>query len=131
MTTALTITERAAVAKADEFHIGNGFQCLTDRALSTIKTHRREFVRMSHRDIYGTVTQRKFYPTISRNRCLLADVITGSLYDAMTGRCLSSSQMRLVVATANPLATAKPKRVRKATEAREAEGWTNEKRMAA
>jgi hypothetical protein len=131
MTTALTIPERAAAAKSDEFQIGKGFQCLSERALSGIQSKRREFVRMKHSDISGVITKRNFYPTVVKDRCLLVDVITGTLYDAMTGRCLSSSQMRLVVATANPLAAAKPKRVRKATEAREAQGWTNEKRRAA
>lgn len=126
MTATLTLPERA-----DDFTLGKGFLCLTERALSGIQTKKREHVRMKHCDIYGAVTQRRFYPAIASGRCLLADVVTGTLYDAMTGRCLSSTQSRLVAATANPLAAAKPKRARKPTEAREAQGWTNEKRRAA
>lgn len=115
----------------DEFALGAAHQCLSEQALSGLKSKKAQFVPMHHRDIAGFVTTRKFYPTVAKDRCLLADVITGSLYDAMSGRCLSSSQNRLVVATANPLAAAKPKRARKATEARESAQWMNEKRRKA
>lgn len=114
----------------DEFAIGNE-QFISDKALAGLKPKKRDFVRMKHRDIAGVVTTRKFYPTVSKARCLLVDVITGTLYDAMSGRCLSSSQNRLVVATAGQVATAKPKRVRKTTAAREADGWMSDKRRVA
>lgn len=114
----------------DEFAIGNE-QCLSEKALAGLKAKKREFVRMKHRDICGAVTTRKFYPTVAKDRCLLADVITGTLYDAMSGRCLSSSQNRIVVAAAGQAATAKPKRARKTTAAREESGWMNEKRRVA
>lgn len=115
------------MSAADEFALGD-YQCLSEKALAGLEQKKRQFVTMRHRDIAGVVTARKFYPTVAKDRCLLADVITGTLYDAMSGRCLSSSQNRLVVATAQPIATAKPKRARKATEAREESGWMNDKR---
>lgn len=114
----------------DELAIGNE-QCLSEKAIAGLKPKKRDFVRMKHRDICGAVSTRKFYPTVSKERFLLVDVITGTLYDAMSGRCLSSSQNRLVVATAGKVAEAKPKRVRKATAAREESGWMNEKRRVA
>lgn len=116
---------------ADKFAIGASHQCLSEQVLSSVRQKKSQFVTMHHRDISGSVTTRKFYPTVAKDRCLLADVITGTLYDAMSGRCLSSSQNRLVVATAGQVATAKPKRVRKATEARESAKWMNDKRRAA
>lgn len=115
----------------DEFSLGAAHQCLSEQALSSVRQKKAQFVRMRHSDIAGAVTVRKFYPTVAKGRCLLADVITGTLYDAMSGRCLSSSQNRLVVATAQPIAAAKPKRARKDTAAREHEGWMNEARRAA
>lgn len=111
---------------SEEFKLGAGHQCLSEQALSGLKAKKAQFVMMRHSDIFNVIRVRYFYPTVAKGRCLLADVITGTLYDAMSGRCLSSSQNRLVVATAGQVATEKPKRARKAT-ARQAAGWTNRK----
>lgn len=92
---------------------------------------RREHVTMAHRDIYGTVTPRQFVPLLVSGEPMLADVVTGTLYDAQSGDCLSSKQMRLVVATGRAPVVPKPKRARKAIEARQAAGWMNQQREVA
>ena len=112
----------------DEFIISRGFCHLNERQVASLSSKKREFVKMRHRDIYGSITKRKFYPTLISGRCVLADVVTGTMYDAMTGRCLSSQQCALVVAQG--AIEVKPKR-RKSNVAKEAAGWMNEKRRAA
>lgn len=116
--------------KRDEFLVGNAAY-LKQRDVDGLKSKLREWVPMNHCDIYGAVTEKRFLPTISKGRYLLADAITGTLYDATTGVCLSSSQMKLVVATGEAVVTVKPGRKRKTTEAKEAAGWINDKRRAA
>ena len=93
----------------DEFMVGNAAY-LKQRDVDNLKSKRREWVPMNHCDIYGAITEKPFFPTISKGRCLLADALTGTLYDAMTGVCLSTSQMKLVVAAGDAAVTVKQRK---------------------
>lgn len=105
--------------------------CLDERTMQQMSKVRSDCVILKHRDVAGAVTKREMYPLHIRGVAMYADYATGTLYDAMTGRCLSSSQMWIVVATANPVAATNPKRARKVAAASTAAGWTNHKREVA
>lgn len=81
---------------------------LDQASLSRLSSHRREFVALPHRDAFGVVKARKFYPCVIGGVEYHADVVTGSLYEVATGRCATSEQMRVV--TEAPAKAAKPAR---------------------
>lgn len=71
-------------------------QMLTHMSLSAIWPRRAEAVVMPHRDVFGAVTARKFWPCSFKGVAYLADLITGTLYDAASGECCGSKQMAIV-----------------------------------
>lgn len=96
---------------------------LTDRQMQHIKHAPSK--NLAH-DSLGTRSVRTFVPIVHRGRSVYVDVKTYSLYDATTGECLSSRQMRIVFGE-----ELKVTRKRKDKSAREHEGWMNEARRAA
>lgn len=98
---------------------------LSEQSVSRVKLRRKEHVQRPHRDMLGVVTRRAFCAITIKGRAVLADVVTGTLYDAISGACLGSQQMRIVVEAAEPV----PRRKRKA--ASEAAGWMNDTRRTA
>lgn len=97
---------------------------LTDRQMQHIR-HAPGAVRIAH-DSLGTRSVREFLPMTQRGRAVYADVRTGTLYDATTGECLSTRQMRLVLD-----APVKVTRKRKDLSAQGYDGWLNNARRAA
>lgn len=97
---------------------------LTDRQMQHLK-HSADAVNLAH-DSLGTRSVRTFVPAVHRGRSVYVDVKTYTLYDATTGECLSSRQMRIVFGE-----ELKVTRKRKDKSAREHEGWMNDKRRAA
>lgn len=77
-------------------------------SVSLLKSRKREYILLPHRDVFGAVTQRKFFPCQIDGVSYNADVVTGSLYDAKTGQCATSKQMCIV--TEAPAKAAKPAR---------------------
>lgn len=98
---------------------------LLERQMQHVPKHGKDLVRLTH-DSLGTRSVRDFWPTTQRDVPVYVDVKTGTMYDAATGECLSSGQMRIVLD-----AEAKVTRKRKDARAREHDGWMNEARRAA
>lgn len=98
-------------------------QMLTQMSLSAIWPGRAYALTRNHRDVFGRVTSRKFWPCEFGGVSYLADLITGTLYDATSGECCGTKQMAIVAEM-----PAKPKRLKGA---REAAGWNNDSRRAA
>lgn len=69
-------------------------------SVSLLKPSKREFILLPHRDVFGAVTQRKFFACQIDGVSYNADVVTGSLYDAQTGQCATSKRMRVVTGAA-------------------------------
>lgn len=101
--------------------------CLDSLSVDRIKQRKDQHVKRQIRTIDGTTT-RTLCPVSFWGRQQLADVVTGSLYDAQTGQCLTGD--RQLIDEAAP-AEKQPKRKRGTSEAQEAQGWTNAKRRAA
>lgn len=100
---------------------------LTEQSVSRIALRRKEHVAHQHMDVRGDIALRTFCPINIKGQSLLADVKTGTLYDATTGECLGSRQNRIVFN-----ATAQPKKLKHSKHAaREIEGWMNNARRAA
>lgn len=96
---------------------------LDERSTGRIKMRRAEHVVRFHQDIHGVTTRRVFYPLTKRGRALIADIHTGTLYDATTGECLASDQMRIVESMPE-------RKGSKRRAPRELAGWTNERMRA-
>lgn len=94
---------------------------LMERQMQHIK-HASGNVDLMH-DCLGTRSVRTFKPLTHRGQSVYADASTGTLYDATTGDCLSSGQMRILLDV-----PVKATRRRKDTAAREHEGWMNDRR---
>lgn len=73
---------------------------LDQASVSLLKSRKREYILLPHRDVFGAVSQRKFYPCQIGGVAYHVDVVTGSLYDAQTGQCATSKQMRIVTGVA-------------------------------
>lgn len=73
---------------------------LDQASVSLLKSRKREYILLPHRDVFGAVTQRKFFPCVIAGVSYNADVVTGSLYDQKTGQCATSKQMRVVTGAA-------------------------------
>lgn len=97
---------------------------LNERQMQHIR-HATGFVNLAH-DSFGSRSVRTFQRIEHRGHTVYADVVTGTLYDATTGECLSTPQMRLVL-DAPVKATVK----RKDLSAQSYDGWLNDKRRAA
>lgn len=100
---------------------------LTEQSVSRIALRRKEHVAHQHMDVRGDIALRTFCQININGLSLLADVKTGTLYDATTGECLGSRQNRIVFN-----ATAQPRKLKHSKHAaREIEGWMNNARREA
>lgn len=94
-------------------------------SVSRLKSKRRDFVLLPHRDVFGAVSRRRFYACTIAGVAYHADVVTGTLYDAETGRCQTSDRMRIVRE-----ATVAPMR-KTARKSREGTAWQRTEKVAA
>lgn len=99
---------------------------LLERQMSHIPKRGKDIVRLKHQGIEGRVTKRDFWPTFDAGKPVYIDVNTGTKYDAATGECLSTPQMRLVL-SGDAAVTVK----RKDLSAQSYDGWLNDKRRVA
>lgn len=93
-------------------------------SVSLLKSKRRDAIVLPHRDVFGHTAKRRFFPCVIESVEYHADVVTGSLYDAQTGRCATSKQMCLV--TEAPAKAAKPAR-----KPRQGTAWQRTEKVAA
>lgn len=100
---------------------------LMERQMQHIPKRGKDIVRLKHQGIEGHVTKRDFWPTFSAGKPVYVDVKTGTMYDATTGSRLGGSTQSRIVLSGDVTVTAK----RKDLSAKSAEGWLNDKRMAA
>lgn len=98
--------------------------CLSSLSLAKLTKRSGRFVRKLVRDIAGLST-RTFCPVSFFGRPLLADVVTGSLYEVDSGQCLTGNLM--IVGDA-PQETPKRRGRGKSTQAQAATGWVNKRR---
>lgn len=100
---------------------------LNEQSVSRIALRRKDHVAHQHMDVFGDIALRMFCPLVIKGRSLLSDVKTGTLYDAATGECLGSRQMRIVFDVPS-----QPRKLKHAKHAaREIEGWMNNARREA
>lgn len=100
---------------------------LNEQSVSRIALRRKDHVAYQHMDVFGDVALRTFCPIDIKGQTLLADIKTGTLYDAATGDCLGSRQMRIVFN-----APAQPKKLKHSKHAAQSfDGWLNNARREA
>lgn len=71
-------------------------RCLDSRSTELARSQKGRHVRRLRRDFSGGVEARTFLPVSFFGADQLADVVTGALYDARTGECLTSSALCLL-----------------------------------
>ena len=72
--------------------------CLSESTVSVLneKRSKTKTVKRVLRTPYGG-REKKFVPLNIDGLALLADLITGTLYDTETGRCLATSRLSLII----------------------------------
>lgn len=98
--------------------------CLNTASITKLARRSSRFVRRLVYDITG-VSTRTFCPVSFFGRPLLADVVTGSLYEVDSGQCLTGNRM---IAGEAPEEPQKRRSRGKSTQAQAATGWVNRRR---
>jgi hypothetical protein len=121
------MTPKRATDADNTLRLALDARCLDAQSVDRIRRRKDQHISRRVRTADG-ITVRTLCPVSFWGRQQLADVVTGSLYDMETGRCLTGD--RWLADDAAP--TKKPPRRKRGTsEAQEAQGWTNTRRRAA